>query len=101
MRYALPCEIGCEFDELCAACGNGNYVLKVDYLPAYRKGDICFGCNGTGITMQTAVDDERGYAHVQVNGTWTPVDSISLDYNPDTKKYTIQEAPSDDHRQAS
>jgi len=89
MRYALPCEIGCGFEELCAACGDGHHVLKKDWLPNYRKGDICFGCNGTGITMQTAVDDERGHAHVQVNGVWTPVDSISIDYDLDTRKYTL------------
>ena len=39
--------------------------------------------------MQTAVDDERGHAHVQVNGVWTPVDSISIDYDLDTRKYTL------------
>jgi len=26
--------------------------------------------------MQTAVDDDYGVPHVQVNGKWTPVDSL-------------------------
>jgi hypothetical protein len=54
MRVALPCEMGCEFDELCSTCGNGNYVLTRDRLPAYHY----------------------GVPHVQVNGKWTPVDSL-------------------------
>jgi len=76
MRVALPCEMGCEFDELCSTCGNGNYVLTRDRLPAYHEGDICPVCGGSGIAMQTAVDDDYGVPHVQVNGKWTPVDSL-------------------------